>query len=149
MSARNSYIGRPMERTEDLRFLRGRGTYVADVNRPGQLTAVILRSSVPHGFLRRVDAGRALQLPGLRNVLVAKNFAEPIPRIALRLQPLPQLEPFHQPMIADRKVRYVGEPVAVVIADSAAIAEDALELIEVEIESLPVVSGRESSDALL
>jgi len=149
MSARNSYIGRPMERTEDLRFLRGRGTYVADVNRPEQLTAVILRSSVPHGFLRRVDARRALELPGVRHVLVAKNFGQPIPRIALRLQPLPQLEPFHQPMIANRKVRYVGEPIAVVIADTAAIAEDALELVEVEIEPLPVVSGRETSNALL
>jgi carbon-monoxide dehydrogenase large subunit len=138
-----------MERTEDLRFLRGRGTYVADVNRPGQLTAVILRSAVPHGLLRRIDARRALELPGVRHVLVAKDFGEPIPRIALRLQPLPQLEPFHQPMIADRKVRYVGEPIAVVIADTAAIAEDALEHVEVEIEPLSVVSGRETSDALL
>jgi aerobic carbon-monoxide dehydrogenase large subunit len=149
MSARNSYIGRPMERTEDLRFLRGRGRYVADVNRPGQLTAVILRSAVPHGLLRRIDARRALELPGVRHVLVAKDFGEPIPRIALRLQPLPQLEPFHQPMIADRKVRYVGEPIAVVIADTAAIAEDALEVVELEIEQLAVVSGRETCDALL
>ncbi len=138
-----------MERTEDLRFLRGSAAYVADVNRPGQLTAVILRSSVPHGRLRRIDARRALELPGVRYVLVAKDFAEPIPRIALRLQPLPQLEPFHQPMIADDKVRYVGEPVAVVVADTAAIAEDALDLIDVEIEPLPGVVDREASDAAL
>jgi aerobic carbon-monoxide dehydrogenase large subunit len=149
MSARNSYIGRSMERTEDLRFLRGSGIYVADVNRPRQLTAIILRSSVPHGWLRHIDARRALELPGVRHVLVAKDFAEPVPRIALRLQPLPQLELFHQPMIADRKVRYVGEPVAVVIADTAPMAEDALERIDVDVEQVPVVSGRESSDVLL
>ncbi len=149
MTARNSFIGRPMERTEDLRFLRGSGTYVADVNRPGQLTAVILRSSVPHGRLRRVDARRALELPGVGYVLVVKDFAEPIPRIALRLQPLARLEPFHQPMIADYKVRYVGEPVAVVVADTAAIAEDALDLIDVDIEPLPAVIGREQSEPAL
>jgi aerobic carbon-monoxide dehydrogenase large subunit len=149
MTARNSYIGRPMERTEDLRFLRGRGTYVADVNRPEQLTAVILRSSVPHGRLRRIGTRRALELSGVRKVLVAKDFAVPIPRIALRLQPLPQLEPFHQPMIAEDKVRYVGEPLAVVVADTAAIAEDALDLIDVDVEQLPAVVSRDASDAAL
>ena len=149
MSTVNSYIGRPMERVEDMRFLRGRGTYVGDVRRPGQLAAVILRSSMAHGRLRGVDARRALALPGVHRVLVARDFAEEIPRILLRLQPLPQLEAFHQPMIADRKVRYVGEPVAVVIADTAAIAEDALDHIDVDIDPLPVIAGRNQAGAAL
>ncbi|MGB9392668.1 MAG: molybdopterin cofactor-binding domain-containing protein, partial [Xanthobacteraceae bacterium] len=149
MRISNSYIGRPMERTEDLRFLRGRGTYVADINRPRQVSAVILRSSVAHGRLRGIDASRALAIPGVHRVLTAKDFDAEIPHIALRLQPLPQLEAFHQPMIADTKVRYVGEPVVVVLAETAAIAEDALDYIEVDIEPLPVVVGREQAEAAL
>jgi aerobic carbon-monoxide dehydrogenase large subunit len=149
MRIANSYIGQPIERTEDLRFLRGRGTYVADVNRPLQLTAVILRSSVAHGRLNGIDASRALQLSGVHRILTAKDFAAEVPRIALRLQPLSDLAPFHQPTIADHKVRYVGEPVAVVIAETAAIAEDALDSIAVDIEPLPVVVAREQAEALL
>src|SRR5499427_2741840 len=149
MRIANSYIGQPIERTEDLRFLRGRGTYVADINRPRQLTAVILRSPVAHGRLSGVDANRALQLPGVHRILTAKDFDTEIPRIALRLQPLSDLEPFHQPMIADQKVRYVGEPVAVVVAETAAIAEDALDYIAVDIEPLPVFVSREQADAAL
>ncbi len=75
MKSRNSYIGQPMERTEDLRFLRGRGTYVADVNRPGQLYAVILRSSVAHGKINAIDVSRAMQLPGVRHVVVGADLA--------------------------------------------------------------------------
>jgi carbon-monoxide dehydrogenase large subunit len=149
MRISNSYIGRAMERTEDFRFLRGGGTYVADINRPSQLSAVILRSSFAHGRLRRIDASRALAIAGVHRVLTAKDFDTEIPRIALRLQPLPQLEPFHQPMIADTKVRYVGEPVVVVLAETAAIAEDALDHIEVDIEPLPVVVAREQAEAAL
>ncbi len=143
MRGRNSYIGRAMERTEDLRLVRGSGTYVADLNRPGQLHAVIVRSSVPHGRIRSIDVDRALAIPGVRRVLVASDFGASVPRIALRLQPLPQLEPFMQPMIAFDKIRYVGEPVAVVVAENPAIAEDALEHVNIEIEILPAITGRE------
>ena len=149
MKIANSYIGQPIKRTEDRRFLRGRGTYVADINRPRQLTAVILRSPVAHGRLSSVDASRALQLPGVHRILTAKDFDTEIPRIALRLQPLSDLEPFLQPTIADQKVRYVGEPVAVVLADTAAIAEDALDYIAIDIEPLPVVLSREQAEAAL
>jgi carbon-monoxide dehydrogenase large subunit len=147
MKVSNAYIGRPMERVEDLRMVRGRGTYVADVNRPGQLYAVILRSSVAHGKIRALDATKALELPGVRHVLTADDLGAVVPRIPLRLQPLPELEPFHQPMLADKKVRYVGEPVAVVIADSAAIAEDALEQIDLDIETVPAITNREQAEA--
>jgi carbon-monoxide dehydrogenase large subunit len=147
MKVSNSYIGRPMERVEDLRMVRGRGTYVADVNRPGQLYAVILRSSVAHGKIRSLDVTKALELPGVRHVLTAADLGAVVPRIPLRLQPLPELEPFHQPMLADRKVRYVGEPVAVIIADSAAVAEDALEQIDLDIETVPAITNREQAEA--
>jgi carbon-monoxide dehydrogenase large subunit len=147
MTGLNSYVGRPIERTEDLRFLRGKGTYVADVNRPGQLHAVIVRSSVPHGRIRAIDVSRALAIPGVHRVLVAGDFAACVPKIALRLQPLPQLEPFMQPVIAADKVRYVGEPVAVVIAENAAAAEDALDHVDLDIEALPAVASREAAEA--
>jgi aerobic carbon-monoxide dehydrogenase large subunit len=147
MKVSNSYIGRPMERVEDLRMLRGRGTYVADVNRPDQLYAVILRSSIAHGVIKSIDSREALALPGVHRVLTAKDLGNTVPVIPLRLQPLPQLECFHQPVLADKKVRYVGEPVAVVIADSAAIGEDALEHIVLDIDTLPAITSRPQVEA--
>jgi carbon-monoxide dehydrogenase large subunit len=148
MNVRNSYIGQPIERTEDLRFLRGRGTYVADVNRPGQLYAVILRSSIAHGTIKSIDSSRAMQLPGVRHILVGADLGNAVPRIPLRLQPLPQLEPFHQPVLADGKVRYVGEPIAVILADTPGIAEDALDHIDLDIQTLPAITSREQAEAM-
>lgn len=121
-------------------MLRGRGVYIDDIDRPGQLHAVILRSSVAHGMIRGVDVRRALSLPGVRCVLTATELGEDIPSIPLRMNPLPDLLPFRQPVIASRKVRYVGEPLAVIVADTPYIAEDALEFIDVDIEPLPAVT---------
>jgi len=141
---KNTFIGTPMERREDLRFLRGRGEYVDDVAMPGLLYAVILRSSVAHGRLVSIDASKALRLPGVHAVITAADMAGGSeggpPIVPMRLQPLPQFKPFEQPVIAHDKVRYVGEPMAVVLATSAAIGEDALDLIAVEIEELPAVA---------
>lgn len=145
MKVANSYIGRAMERVEDLRMLRGRGTYVGDVNRPNQLHATILRSSVAHGRIRSIDVSRALELAGVRAVITASDLGAAVPRIPMRLHPLPELEQFYQPVLADGKVRYVGEPLAVIVADSPAIAEDALEHIEIDIEPLPAVAGRQQA----
>src|SRR5215204_2255800 len=137
---KNAYIGSAAERREDLRFLRGRGQYVDDLRPDGLLHAVILRSSVPHGRIVSIDASAALKIPGVHAVITAKDMRGEPPIIPMRLQPLPEFKPFEQPVIADKKVRYVGEPMAVVLAASVAIGEDALEAIEVEIESLPAVA---------
>lgn len=147
MNIHNTYIGRPMERIEDLRMVRGRGTYVADVNRPGQLHAVILRSSIAHGLIRSIDASAALELPGVHRVITAADLGNTVPVIPLRLQPLPQLEPFHQPVLAHEKVRYVGEPIAIVVAETASQAEDALEHIAIDIDSIPAITSRETAEA--
>jgi aerobic carbon-monoxide dehydrogenase large subunit len=141
----NSLIGSPIERREDLRFLRGRGQYVDDLARADMLHAAILRSSVAHGRIRAIDASAAIALPGVHSVLTAKDIGERVPRVPMRLQPLPDFEPFGQPVIAETKVRYVGEAIAVVLADTAGIAEDALGLIEVDIEALPAVPDRQVS----
>ena len=141
----NSFIGSPVERVEDLRFLRGRGQYVDDLVRPNQLYAAILRSSVAHGRIRGIDGKAALAIPGVHRVITAADIGAPVPTIVIRLQPLPQLVPFQQPVIAQDKVRYVGEPLAVVLAESPAIAEDALEAIEVDIEPLPAIADWRTS----
>jgi len=78
-------------------------------------------------------------------VITAADMGKSVPIIPMRLQPLPEFHPFEQPVIADGKVRYVGEPIAVVLADSAAIAEDALALIEPDIEPLPAVANRRAA----
>ena len=127
---KNTYIGTPMERREDLRFLRGRGEYVDDLKIPDLLYAVILRSPVAHGRIDSLDASAALKLPGVHAVITAKDMPGGPPIIPMRLQPLPEFKPYEQPVIAHDKVRYVGEPIAVVLADSVAEAEDALEAID-------------------
>ena len=137
MKSVNSYVGQPIERVEDLRLLRGRGRFVDDLYFDGMLHAAILRSSVPHGRLLRVDTTAATALAGVVTVVTAAEVGNPVPTIPLRLAPMAGLIPYEQPVIATGKVRYVGEPIAVVIAESAAIAEDALELITLEIEALP------------
>ena len=147
MSPPNRLIGSALERGEDLRLLRGRGQFVADINRPNQLHAAILRSSVAHGLLRGIDTVAALKLDGVQVVLTARDLGQTVPRLPIRLQPLPELEPFCQPMLADEKVRYVGEPVAVVVAESPAIAEDALDLIEIEIDPLTAITSRDQAEA--
>src|SRR5215469_16440158 len=142
----NRYIGSPVERIEDRRFLRGRGTYVGDLSRPGLLHAVILRSAHAHGHIRSITTAAALVVPGVHTVITAADIGCPVPRIPIRLQPLPSLVPYHQPVIAEGKVRYVGEPIAVVLADSAAIAEDALDAIRLDIEPLrPVVDRHKAA----
>jgi carbon-monoxide dehydrogenase large subunit len=144
---KNAFIGSAIERREDLRFLRGRGEYVDDLKPDGLLYAVILRSSVAHGRIKSIDASAALKIAGVHTVITAKDMPPAPPIVPMRLQPLPEFKPFEQPVIAHDKVRYVGEPMAVVIADSVAIGEDALEAIEVEIESLPAVADTRFAQA--
>src|SRR5215831_7514297 len=141
MTVVNRYIGAPVERVEDLRFLRGRGEYVADLVRQGMLHAAILRSPVANGRIRAIDAKSALAIPGVRAVITAAEIGA-VPRLPLRLQSSPATEPFRQPVSASDRVRYVGEPIAVVLADSAALAEDGVEAIALDIEALPVVADR-------
>ncbi|HTM73954.1 MAG TPA: xanthine dehydrogenase family protein molybdopterin-binding subunit [Pseudolabrys sp.] len=135
-SARNVYVGQEIERTEDFRFLKGRGTFVDDYEPAGLVHAAILRSSVPHGRIARIDAAAALRMPGVLAVICARDIGPTIPRIPIRLAPIAGLEKYLQPVIAVDKVRYVGEPLAVIVADSRALAEDAAAKIAVTIEPL-------------
>ena len=98
----NSLVS-PIERLEDLRFLRGRGQYVDDLARRNMLHAAILRSSVAHGRIRSIDVSAARALAGVHSVITAKDIGNRVPRVPMRLQPLPDFEPFGQPVIARRR----------------------------------------------
>jgi len=144
MIGTNRYIGSPVERIEDLRFLRGRGEFVGDLQRGGMLHAAILRSPIAHGRIRGLDSEPARAIPGVRAVITAAEIGA-VPSIPLRLLPLPGTERFLQPVIATGRLRYVGEPIAVVLADSAARAEDGVGAIVLDVEELPPVADRRVS----
>ena len=84
-------------------------------------------------------------MPGVHSVITAADLGSPVPTVTIRLQPMPSLVPFQQPVMAHGKVRYVGEPIALVLADSVAIAEDAANAIEVDIDPLPAITDRHAS----
>lgn len=144
---RNTYIGAHVERIEDVRFLRGRGEYVDDVVRAGLWHACVLRSPHAHARIVSLDASEALTMPGVRGVITARDIGHSIPRIPLRV-PNPDQHhaaAFQQPVIADGVVRYVGEPIAIVLAESADLAEDALSGVVVEYDPLPLALDPEAA----
>ena len=146
MKTSNTYIGSHIERVEDYRFLRGEGEFLDDVNREDQWHAAFLRSSVGHGVLKKIDASNALAMKGVHAVVTALDLVGDIPTIPFR-RPNPTIGPYAQPIIAHGKVRYFGEPVAMVLAESAALAEDALQEIALDIEQLPAVVDRDTAMA--
>jgi len=135
-------IGQPIARTEDLRFVTGSGQFVGDMKREKMLHAVILRSGVAHGRIRNLDASSARAIEGVHAVITAAEIGATIPLILLRLANLPEYRPYLQPVIAREKVRYVGEPIAVVVANTQALAEDALDSIALDIDPLPALPDR-------
>src|SRR5881409_4118278 len=133
-------IGARIPRNEDPRLLQGLGCFVDDVNLPGALHAASLRSPHAHAQIARIDTTAARRLPGVRLVLTAAELGE-LNQPAPLLIPHPTLShPRTQRPLAVDEVRYVGEVVAFVVADSRYVAEDALALIEVEYEPLAVVT---------
>jgi carbon-monoxide dehydrogenase large subunit len=134
------FVGQSVKRVEDRRLLTGEGRFVADVNPPGVLHAAFLRSPYPHARINGIDVSAARSAPGVAAVLTAQeinDLTHPFPIFVM----LPGLyTPLFHAMSADR-VRMVGDPVALVLADSRYLAEDALELIEVDYELLPPVAN--------
>ena len=124
-NARLTIVGRPHPRVEGAEKVTGRARYAYDIRLPGQLYARVLRSSLPHARVLRIDTSRAEALPGVRAVLSSSNA--------------PEIAWYTNSLLFDRTVRFVGDEVAAVAADSEEIAEDALRLIEVEYEPLPFV----------
>ncbi|MFN8169241.1 MAG: aerobic carbon-monoxide dehydrogenase large subunit [Candidatus Nanopelagicales bacterium] len=123
-----------MHRKEDVRFLRGEGNYVDDVQLPGMLYGAILRSPFAHAKILSVDTSAAEALPGVKAVITGAVLE------TLGLAWMPTLSYDTQAVLATDKVRFQGQEVAFVVAESRYIAKDALELIEVDYEPLPVVA---------
>src|SRR3954447_10431529 len=137
-STRQKYVGRSMPRKEDEPLLRGRGRFAADINFPDQLHMRVVRSTFAHGRIVAVDLKPALAIPGVHAAWSFADVAE-IPPIDFRLTGLTALAPYRQTILARDRVRYVGDPVAVVFAEDPYLAEDAAEHVEVDIEELPVL----------
>jgi carbon-monoxide dehydrogenase large subunit len=135
---RQKLIGRSIARKEDGPLLRGQGLFAADVNFPNQLHMRVVRSTYAHGRIVSVDLGAALAIPGVHAAWAFADVSD-IPPIDFRLTKIESLKAFRQTILASDRVRYVGDPVAVVFADDPYLAEDAAEHVVVEIEELPVI----------
>ena len=141
MTARRAYVGQSVGRVEDRRFLTGRGIFVDDFTLPNLAHAAVLRSPFAHARIAAIDATAARAAAGIVGVLSFADIAAQAKPIPIRLGPLPGFERYRQLPLAGAKVRYVGEPVAVVVAESRYAAEDALALMAVDYDPLPAVAS--------
>ena len=145
-AAKTSWIGQSVERLEDPPLVTGRGIFAGDINFPHQLTMRIVRSPYAHGRIVSIDTKAARTLPGVFAVWTADDIAE-VPPVDFREGSIPALDPYRQPVLATERARYVGDPVAAVFAADAYIAEDAADLVAIEIEELPPLLDAEAAPA--
>ncbi|HXQ49920.1 MAG TPA: xanthine dehydrogenase family protein molybdopterin-binding subunit [Stellaceae bacterium] len=138
------YVGQSVTRLEDPPLLTGRGRFVADISFPHQLHMRVVRSSYAHGRILSVATEAAKAAPGVFAVWTAADIPE-VPLIDFREGSIERLAPYRQPVLAQGRVRYVGEPVAVVFADDAYRAEDAADLVAIEIEPLPPLMSADAA----
>ena len=141
-------IGASSKRREDIRFLTGKGQYTDDINRPGQTYAFILRSNVAHGTIKTLDTSGASAAPGVVRIFTSADMeglgGVPCGWLVTDKDGQPMKEPKH-PILAEGKVRHVGDPIAVVVAETLEQARDASEMIDLDIEELPAQIDMPSS----
>jgi carbon-monoxide dehydrogenase large subunit len=144
LSAEKFAVGQPVSRKEDPVLLRGEGRYTDDLNRPGQLYAVMVRSRMAHGTIGSIDVQSAREMPGVRAVILAEDLdaagIKNMPAAAGKHRdgtatPRPPQRP-----LATGRVRYVGEPIAMVVAETSKQAKDAAEAVFADIDPLPAVT---------
>ena len=139
------FVGRAVLRLEDSRFLTGAGMFIDDLRVEGMVHAVVARSPHSHAVVTRIETAAVSALPGVIDVITAADIEGYPGAIPIRLGPLPGFHRFLQRPLASGTVRYVGEPIAVVVAESRHLAEDALAYLIVEYEPLePVTSSAEA-----
>ena len=142
-------IGQPVLRTEDPTLVRGEGRYTDDINLPGQAYAVMVRSSVAHGVIRGIDTAAAKAMPGVLAVQTAADlsgYGGLKCNLPLKSRDGSPIRYTPRPALAGDKVRFVGDPVACVIAETVAQAKDAAEAVALDIEPLPaVISARDAA----
>src|SRR5262245_52885193 len=136
------WFGASVKRKEDPAFLAGRGRYVDDIVLPGMLHAAVLRSPHAHAGIRAIDKSAALALSGVHAVLIHSDLPESMQRQTVPLLvPSPAIKQVFMPYcLARDEVCFVGEPIAIVVADSRYVAEDAAALVDIDFEPLPAVS---------
>ena len=138
-----SYSGQPLKRLEDPRLVAGKGSFVDDIHLPNMLYASVLRSFHAHALIRSIDVSAARSLPGVVAVLTGEDIAgevKDLPTLAMTGGwAVDEMRPVGHPVLAKTKVCYVGQPVAVVVAQERYVARDAVELIQVDYEPLPPV----------
>ena len=132
------YVGRSVPRLEDRPLVTGRGLFAADIGFAHQLHMRVVRSTHAHGRIAAIDTSAARAAPGVVAVWTAADVAA-VPPIDFRLTRIEGLDPYRQPILATDRVRYVGEPVAVVFAADAYLAEDAADLVTIEVDELPAL----------
>jgi aerobic carbon-monoxide dehydrogenase large subunit len=145
------YAGARVHRVEDARLLTGRGTYVDDVSLPGMLHACFVRSPFARAVIRGIDTSGAAGVAGVRHVFVAADL-NPDVREQWHTSIGPDSPETPRPPLAEGEVRFVGDPVALVVAESRYLAEDAADLVDVEYDPLPAVvdyASAEASDGLV
>ncbi|HET7742442.1 MAG TPA: xanthine dehydrogenase family protein molybdopterin-binding subunit, partial [Mycobacterium sp.] len=133
------YSGTRVPRVEDTRLLTGKGTFVDDVSRPGMLHACFVRSPFARATIRGIDAAAALALPGVHAVFTAQDI-NPAVKEAWHAVAGKDVPDTPRPPLAEGEVKFVGDPVALVIADSRYVAEDAVDLVDVDYEPLPAIA---------
>src|SRR5713101_7303065 len=139
------FIGSSVQRVEDQRILTGHGHYVDDLHLPGMLHAAFLRSPYAHARIVRIDVSAARAMPGVVAVFIGEDMQRLVGPMSVEYQTGMRNPTFH-PLATDR-VRLVGDPVALVVAESRYVAEDARDVIEVEYEPLqPVVTIEDALD---
>jgi carbon-monoxide dehydrogenase large subunit len=138
-------IGQPVPRNEDPVLLQGRGRYTDDLQLPGQLWCVIVRSPYAHGILRGIDTAAAKEVPGVVGVFTAADMAEY--GTLHCMMPSPGLHDIQRPVLASDKVRFVGDPIAFVVAETKEAAKDGAEAIYPDIDPLPVVTEASAAAA--
>lgn len=143
-AATKSVLGESVLRLEDRPLLDGSSCFVDDLDLDGALHATILRSPHGHALIREIDTGDARAMPGVVDVLTGSDLPGDV-RIPMRMYSQPGMEKMLQPPLALDRVRYSGEPIAIVLAESRYLAEDAAERIAIEFEPLPaVLDGRQA-----
>src|SRR3990170_5423216 len=128
-------VGKSVPRIDALKKVAGKATYINDMVLPGMLVGKILQSRFPHAILKAVDTGKARSVPGVKAVITAANLPETLMGVFIK----------DMPVLARKKVRFQGEPVAAVAAVDEDAAEHALSLIQVEYEELPAIFDPEEA----
>jgi carbon-monoxide dehydrogenase large subunit len=135
------YLGASVQRIEDPRLLVGGGRYLDDLALPGMLHVAFVRSAQAHARLRNIDVSRATELPGVRAVFLANDLGPIAQKTMPLMAPNPLIKSVRtQPSLATDEACYVGQPIAMVVADDRYVAEDAVALVDVDYEPLPVVA---------